>query len=530
MKAKFLAKLVLALILATTTGLGAAGQATAGEVGGPLGATLFNGAFAAAKPGYDPEYRMQPGDTFHLSLFGAVNQELDLVVDPQGMAPIPQAGPVRLDGVRAADLDGVLRQHLAKTFRQSVGSYAALSSAQPLRVFVAGEAVRPGLYNGFAGDSPLQFIDQAGGIDLQRGGFRNIQLLRGGVAVAHIDLYRFILEGRLDVPRLQAGDTLLIGARGPVVTLAGAAARTGQFELPAAGRQSVAELLAAAAPRAEATHVRLGGVGAQSESAYYALASADLGRVILQGGEALEVVSQRRSEQITVTVSGEFHGDAVLVLERGASLADALEKIVLDATANPGGVSLYRPSVAKRQQEFLEKALHELEAMTLQPSSTREEAAIRASEATNVRAFVEKARQARAHGQVTVAGADPKQVLLEDGDRINVPARDATVLVQGEVLTPATHAKVEGADVDDYIGWSGGYSRLADTRRVLVRETTGRVTVCAPGHWLGDEPRLRGGEEILVLPQIDSKDLQFGQALVDIIYKVAVATSVVLKL
>ena len=46
----------------------------------------------------------------------------------------------------------------------------------------------------------------------------------------------------------------------------------------------------------------------------------------------------------------------------------------------------------------------------------------------------------------------------------------------------------------------------------------------------GKNPPVRPGDEIIVLPQVPSKNLQLAATIVDIVYKIAVAAAVAINL
>src|SRR3546814_1358239 len=81
---------------------------------------------------------------------------------------------------------------------------SSLASAQPVRVFVGGFVHRPGAYAGTSMDSILHYIDQAGGIDPDRGSFLDIEVKRGSTARAKRNLYDFLLLG--EMPQIQLSD------------------------------------------------------------------------------------------------------------------------------------------------------------------------------------------------------------------------------------------------------------------------------------------------------------------------------------
>ena len=190
-----------------------------------FGSQLFGGRFAQQSlGGFNPDYRIAPGDRVTLRLWGAFSLDATQAVDPRGYLFLPSIGPVRVQGVRNAELDAVVREQVRRTYRANVHSYASLEAAQPVKVYVTGFVRQPGLYGGLSSDSVLRYLDLAGGIDPERGSFLAVELLRAGELRGRIDLYRFLLEGRIEPLQLQDGDTLLVAPRRASVKVSGEAA------------------------------------------------------------------------------------------------------------------------------------------------------------------------------------------------------------------------------------------------------------------------------------------------------------------
>ena len=163
-----------------------------------FGAQLFTGSFAqAGATQFNPDYLIATGDQIQVRFWGGFNFDSVLTVDPQGNLFLPQVGPVKVLGVRNQDMQRVVEAAAGKVFRANVNSYANLAAAQPVRVFVGGYVNRPGLYNGTSMDSVLHYLDRAGGIDLDRGSFLKVQVKRGEQVRATLNLYDFLLAGRI---------------------------------------------------------------------------------------------------------------------------------------------------------------------------------------------------------------------------------------------------------------------------------------------------------------------------------------------
>jgi protein involved in polysaccharide export with SLBB domain len=250
---------------------------------------------------------------------------------------------------------------------------------------------QPGLYNGLSSDSVLHYLDAAGGIDPERGSYLDVQVLRGGATRANIDLYRFLLEGRIDALQLQDGDTVLVVPRRHTVRVGGDVDNAAVFELREA-RASAQALLALARPKASATHLAVVRMqGAQRRSEYHPIGEA--ANVGLGGGDELTVTSDKVPGTILVRIDGAHRGQRTAVLPYGARLKDAQALLQPSPQARTDALQLFRKSIAARQKEMLAVSLDKLQTQALTArSATNEEAALRAKEAELVLQFTEHHR------------------------------------------------------------------------------------------------------------------------------------------
>src|SRR5690606_11685053 len=223
--------------------------------GAMFGAQLFQpGMSKSYGQGFNDNYTLAIGDRVALRMWGAFSYEDLQTVDPQGNLFLPNVGPVRVAGVRNADLNEVVRAAIREVYRANVDVYASLDASQPVRVFVTGFVRAPGQYPGVAADSILDFLLRAGGIDPERGSYIDIRLLRGGEQLASFNLYDFLLEGRLDQVQLQDGDTIFVAGRHNNARVSGEVYNSYGFEFTTP-TISAAELLELAGPKPGATHV-----------------------------------------------------------------------------------------------------------------------------------------------------------------------------------------------------------------------------------------------------------------------------------
>jgi protein involved in polysaccharide export with SLBB domain len=488
-----------------------------------FGANIFTGAFSQQQfSGFNPDYQIAIGDRITLRMWGAFNHEFIHTVDAQGNIFIPNVGPVNVLGVRNGDLNAQVSERIKRVYRANVGVYATLEAAQPVKVYVTGYVKQPGLFSGLSSDSVLYYLDKAGGIDLDRGSFLDVSVLRAGKVRARFNLYQFLLAGRIETLQLNDGDTIVVGSRKHTVLVSGEATNAYLFEF-AEPRVSVARIIDLAKPKANATHlsiIRKQGVARRSE--YYSLNEA--GAILVEDGDEINITSDKYPGTILVRVTGAHLGEHTLILPYGAKLGDALKRLKPAPQANLPALQLFRKSVAARQKEMLDTSLKGLEAYVLTArSATAEEAALRSKEAEMVLKFVERARSVELKGQILLAGKqNSKETLLEDGDTLYLPEKSSLVMVHGEVLFPNAIVHDTHSEVEDYIKQAGGYTQNADNSRLVVLHQDGSFG--------GADEKIGPGDEIMVLPKVDTKNVEVARGITQIIYHIAVAAKVLFDL
>jgi protein involved in polysaccharide export with SLBB domain len=488
-----------------------------------FGAQIFGGRFAGQSfTGFNPDYQIAPGDRISVRLWGAYALETTQAIDAQGNIFLPNVGPVRLIGARNAELNALVQTHVKRVFRANVQSYASLEAAQPVKIYVTGFVRQPGLYNGLSSDSVLHYLDAAGGIDPDRGSYLDVQVLRGGTARARVDLYRFLLEGRIDPLQLHDGDTLLVAPRRYAVRVGGEVDNVAMFELREPST-TAEQLLALARPKAAATHIAIVRLqGAQRRSEYHPIA--DAAKVSIGSGDEITVTADKVPGTILVRIEGAHRGQRTAVLPYGARLKDAVALLQPSPQARVDALQLYRKSIAVRQKEMLGVSLDKLQMQVLTArSATNEEATLRAKEAELVLQFAERARTIDPKGQFVLP--DPGtagEALLEDGDVLVVPEESAQVNLHGEVMFPGALHHDGQRTVGEYIDLAGGYTQNADTSRVLLIRRSGAVVEADP------RTRPLPGEELMVLPKAATKSIEVTRGITQIIYQIAVAARIAL--
>ena len=491
------------------------------------GSWLFKGGFSNVSfSGINPDYRIASGDTLLVQLWGGMEYQDNLVVDPRGNIFIPKVGPVNVQGVSNKGLNNLVLNSVKRVYKSNVEVYVSLLSTQKVKVFLTGLVNKPGLYEGQSADSILRFIDQAKGIRSDIGGLRQIQLRRNNKTIEDIDLYAFLNSGIMPQSPLQDGDIIFVGPRQGVVTIEGEVGFEGKYEIKGT-KESIREILNAVVPNDRATNVTIiEAIGKNVDASQYPIAT--LTDQMVSNGALIKLSTQLRPSSISIEVVGEHDSENEVVVPWGTSLQSVIESIRYTSLSNQKGIQLYRESVAERQKAMLQASLNSLEQNVLTArSSTKEEAELRQAEAEIILQWIEKARLVEPKGQVLLSkGYQADKIILQQGDRVVVPSNKNLVMVHGEVLFPTAIAYNNKFTIDDFIAKAGGKNRGIEDFNIIVMHPNGEFTDA--NSELDEESYIDPGDEIFVLAEPDTKSLQLVKDLTQIMYQIAVSAAVVL--
>ncbi|CZF80144.1 Polysialic acid transport protein KpsD precursor [Grimontia celer] len=489
----------------------------------PFGANLFVGGYEAnSVDGVNADYRIATGDKIAIWLWGAVSVNDVAVVDAQGNIFIPEIGPVKVIGERAGDLHRLVEKQIQRIYTQDVETYVNVLTATPVSVFVTGPVLRPGQYAGIASDGLLSYLKRAGGIDSERGSYRHISVQRNGKTIADFDLYDFLLKGTLPNIQFRDRDVIVVGQQGATVVVEGGARNPFRFEF-ANTKAKGNELVTYARPLAKVSHVGVQGNRETGPFSVY-LDFSKFEDISLHDGDTVFFKDDLHAQIMNVRLQGEYLGPSFYTVNKGTRLHDFLNHIAVSADeSNYQSIYIKRRSVSIKQKEMLDQSLDRLErSVFTAPASSDGEAVIRAKEAALVTEFVARARQIQPEGKVIVAdNGNIANVRLEQGDIVVIPKRSDLINIGGEVLMPQAVVYNPNATLKDYVAWAGGFTERGDAERIAVVHANGMVS-------FNRDQKIKPGDQVLVLPYIDSKNMQLAKDITQIVYQIAVAANVVL--
>lgn len=153
------------------------------------------------------DYVIGSGDQLLIRVWGSTSAEATVTVDRQGSISFPKLGTLRLAGVKAGQIEAVVKAYFTKYYKDIEVS-VSLGKLRKITVFVVGLARNPGSYS-LTSQSTLTSALFASGGPNNTGSIRNLKLIRQGKTIADFDLYDFLGKGdKSQDVKLQDGDVL----------------------------------------------------------------------------------------------------------------------------------------------------------------------------------------------------------------------------------------------------------------------------------------------------------------------------------
>ena len=372
------------------------------------------------------DYVLGPGDQLILDIYGASQSTLTLTVSPDGDVTIPEFGPVHVSGLTVTAAQ--------KRIRGKIGSYyedsdikTSLGQTRTIMVNVMGEVHVPGTYTLSAFATVFHALYKAGGIN-NLGTLRNIKVFRQGRQISVVDIYEFILNGRLaGNVRLQDNDVIQVGTYDCIVDVVGRVKRPMAYELRR--NESLATLLK------------------------------------YSGGLTGDACVLRKSEDLkSVYNVEEFEQSDFKMTDGDSVIVDAIYDRYKNMVEIKGAV--FRPG------------MYRLGEKVTSVRSLIEIASGLTEEAMDTRAVMRRMKPNRTQEVLTI---DVKGIL--EGSVADVPLQNEDVLfiptlaehqnlrtltIDGQVIFPGTYEYAEGMTIEDLILQAGGLTDAASTAKVDV--------------------------------------------------------------
>ena len=179
-----------------------------------FGHDIFNNRLLTFEPNMNiatpQNYVLGPGDQLVIDIYGASQKSEQLQISPEGTVTIPGYGPVKVSGLTVAAAQSRIRSTVGSRYSSSKISIS-VGQTRSMTVNVMGEVKVPGTYTLSAFSTVFHALYMAGGIN-DIGTLRNIKVFRNGRQITVVDVYEYILNGRLAGNiRLMENDVIVVG-------------------------------------------------------------------------------------------------------------------------------------------------------------------------------------------------------------------------------------------------------------------------------------------------------------------------------
>ena len=282
--------------------------------------------------------------------------------------------------------------------------------------------------------------------------------------------------------RLEQGDTIFIPLRSSSARIVGAIPRNGLYEFKEG--ETIQDLINFGGGVGPNTKIELSRVSKSSEKRDFTFVDAtDSSQlaVELRGGDQINIIISSSIIPKNVELIGEFVYPGFYGLNEGETILQLIERAGgFKKTAYTPGTIFKRRAVAQQQKKAFLLTADALERSLV--DSVTSGTTVDGEAYESLSAFITKLRAVEPEGRQIIEmdilkmKRDPMlNIVLQNGDILEVPSRSVTVNVSGEVLNSSSHLYKEGLTVSDYINLSGGMTRGADKNRIFIIQPDGNA-------------------------------------------------------
>ncbi|MBR2115040.1 MAG: SLBB domain-containing protein [Prevotella sp.] len=410
-------------------------ESEASQIKNVFGRNIFNNRLLSFEPSMNiatpPNYVLGPGDHIIIDIYGASQKAVTAQVSPEGKVTLPGVGPVKVSGMTVAAAQAQISKTLGSRYSSSQLS-VSLGQTRSITINVMGEVKVPGTYTLSAFSTVFHALYMAGGIN-DIGTLRNIKVFRNGRQITVVDVYEYILNGRLAGNiHLMENDVIVVGPYDCLVGIEGNVKRPMFYEMRPT--ESVGTVLKYA--------------GGFTGDAYKKAV-----RLMRKTGDRFTVHNVEEFDMNTFKLND---GDAISVdgiLNRFDNMVE-----IKGAVFRPGKFQLGKNITSVRSL-------------------------IEAADGVTEDAFTAHAvlHRMRLNRTLEVISVDVAGILsgsvadipLQNEDVLFIPTEsdrmnERTLTIQGEVISPGTYEYAENTTIEDLVLQAGGLTDAASTTKVDV--------------------------------------------------------------
>ncbi len=400
-----------------------------------FGRDIFNNEDLSFEPNMNiatpDNYILGAGDAVLIDIYGASQKTIEATVSPDGFVVAEGYGPIQVAGLTVAQANSRIRSQLGARYSSSK-IRLSVGQTRTIVVNVMGEVKTPGTYTLAAFASVFHALYMAGGPN-DIGTLRNIKVYRNNRLVSTVDVYDYILNGKLSGNvRLGDNDVIVVGAYDCLVNVTGKVKRPMYYEMKST--ESVGTLINYA--------------GGFTGDAYRKSV-----RIVRKSGSQYSVHNVNEFDMSSFRMADNDSVSVDSILPRYSNMVE-----IKGAVFRPGmyeiGDNIYSVKT------LLERA----EGVTEEAFTTH---------AVMHRMKADRTLEALSVDLQGIMDGTVADIPLKNEDVLFIPTRiesqvEQTIAIHGEVQYPGTYKYAENETLEDFVLQAGGLKETASMHNVLV--------------------------------------------------------------
>ncbi len=410
-----------------------------------FGRDIFNNKDLTFEPNMNiatpQNYRLGPGDAVYIDIYGASQKTIESTVSPDGTVVIEGFGPINVSGLTVEQANARLRSTLGARYSSSKVKLT-VGQTRTIMVNVMGEVKTPGTYTLSAFATVFHALYMAGGVS-DIGTLRNIKVYRNNKLVTTVDIYDYMLNGKLTGNvRLADNDVIVVGPYDCLVNVTGKVKRPMYYEMKKS--ESLGSLLKYA--------------GGFAGDAYKKSV-----RVVRKAGAQYSVYTVNEFDLNTFHLNDEDSVSVDSVLPRYSNMVE-----VRGAVFRPGMYQM--GSDISTVRSLIEHA----EGVTEDAFTAR---------AVMHRMKADRTLEVVAVDVAGIMSGKVADIPLKNEDVLYVPSKkdlqeEQILTIYGEVMYPGVYKYADNETIEDFVLQAGGLTNTASIMRVdVARRISNKMAV-----------------------------------------------------
>ena len=418
-------------------------------------------------------YRLGPGDAVYVDIYGASQKTIESTITPDGTIVIEGYGPIELSVLTVNQANSKLKATLGARYKSSKVKLT-VGQTKTISVNVMGEVMTPGTYTLSAFATVFHALYMAGGTN-SIGTLRNIKVFRNNRQVTTVDIYDYILNGKMTGNiRLAEGDVIVVGPYDCLVSISGKVKRPMYYEMKQT--ESLASLMKFS--------------GGFTGDAYKKSV-----RVVRKSGTQYSVFNVGEFDMSSFRMSDEDSVSVDSILPRYSNMVEVRGAVFRPGMYQMGGEVETVRTLIQQAEGVTEDAFTAHAVMhRLKPDRTLE------------------VIQVDVDGIMNGRVAD---IPLKNEDVLYIPSKkelqeDLTLTIHGEVMYPGIYKYADNETLEDLVLQAGGLKETASLMKVDVarrivdqRLTTSSDTIAHTFSFALKDGFVIDGEPVFVLKPYD---------------------------